>query len=64
MIEFKYIKPTVDTPFGRITVNVNEPILGVKFPYKLPLTLKVISQVSNKVVWSCELGLNHWASYT
>ena len=64
MIEFEYIKPTIENPHGRIVVNVNEPILGVRFPYKLPLTLRVKSQVSNKVAWSCELGLNHWASYT
>jgi hypothetical protein len=44
MIDFEYIKPSIGNPFGRMTVNVNEPVLGVKFPYKLPLTLNVRSQ--------------------
>ena len=63
MIEFEYIKPQIDAAYGKVTVHVKEPVLGVKFPYSLPLTLIVRSQVSRKIVWTCELGLNHWATY-
>lgn len=63
MIEFEYIKPHIGAAFGKIVVKIDEPSLGVKFPYSLPLTFRVRSQVSNNIVWGCELFPNTWASY-
>ena len=64
MIEFEYVKPSLDTVFGKITVNIKEPSLGIKFPYSLPLTFRAKSQVSGKIVWTCDLQPGHWAAYT
>jgi len=63
MIEFKYTEPSPGAAFGKMVVSISEPALGIKFPYSLPLTLRVRSQVSNKIIWTCELEVNHWASY-
>lgn len=58
MIKIEFIQPNVEGPFGTFKVDIGFPAE----PYNYPLSFKVISDVSNKIVWETNNMIQgHWS---
>ena len=64
MINFKYTKPNSENPLGKILVEIENPPTGSPFPWSLPLSLKICSQVSGGTIWENKnMSPGTWSSY-
>ena len=60
MIKLEFINNNL---FGEIRAEVGHMSLGIEFPYELPLSFQVISNVSGDIRWSNDMYPGCWSTY-
>ena len=63
MIKLEFIKPNNNSIFGQIRAEIEYIIFDMKFPYELPLSFQVISNVSGEIRWESEMYPGCWSVY-
>lgn len=59
MVKIEFMQPNVESPFGTFKVDIGFPVES----YNYPLSFKVISDVSNELIWETNnMMQGHWSS--